>query len=255
MIRIRQGYVSYCLRYFKNSFLEKYKLGPVRDKEQPVVMFGMYNNKDLEFYANHKGRIVVVWCGNDGRTISRNSTSRRHILGQKQDTIHIATSSFIHKDLNIAEIKHITLPITPTEMDMVPIMPRGNKIYCYIGKNPKAYNKALAEHAAKRTGHEIIMANAKTYNKENLIRVYEDSFIGLRLTRHDGVSCTAIELGMAGRRCIFNGDSPNSIPWSNIDDICANINKEYKNRHHNDMEEISESVKEYLDIGEAWLHI
>jgi len=55
---------------------------------------------------------------------------------------------------------------------------------------------------------------------------YKRSFIGLRLTQHDGLPNTVIELGLMGRRCIYNGDLINAINWRNIQDIIKIINTE-----------------------------
>ena len=62
-------------------------------------------------------------------------------------------------------------------------------------------------------------------------------------------------MGMLGRRSIFNGDSPSSIPFKNIDDIVENVKKEYANRHVDDIKEVSDSVKDYLNIGDQWLNV
>jgi hypothetical protein len=60
--------------------------------------------------------------------------------------------------------------------------------------------------------------------------VYSQCFLNLRLTPHDGCPNTNIEMGLMGRRSIYNGDLPASIPWTSVDDICQNIMLEYSLR-------------------------
>jgi len=105
----------------------------------------------------------------------------------------------------------------------------------------------------RRTGIEVVYAEYNTYTRAQLMDVYGGCFVGLRLTPRDGVSVTAVELGMMGRRVIFNGDTPSAIKWKGIDDICESVKKEYENRHIDDTEQVSKQVKDYLDIGEKWL--
>ena len=59
-----------------------------------------------------------------------------------------------------------------------------------------------------------------------LVDVYKKCFIGLRLTKHDGLSNTVVELGLSGRRCVWNGGSPNAVRWSTVDSVVEAIKAE-----------------------------
>ncbi len=82
----------------------------------------------------------------------------------------------------------------------------------------------------------IIRAGYDTFTREELVSVYSQCFINLRLTPHDGCPNTNIEMGLMGRRSIYNGDLPASISWHSVDDICENILLEYSLREFSNKE-------------------
>jgi hypothetical protein len=214
-------------------------------------LFGMYNYEDFQYYLNHKNTLVVVWCGTDGLMLSENKAK---ILKSKS-AIHIAKSKFISTDLARYNISHRILPVT-WQIPEINLLPRGENIFHYGNNNQsKFYGENYLPLIEKITGLNIIRTTINTYSKEDLKDIYAKCFIGLRLTNHDGVPNTVIELGMMGRRCIYNGELPNAIPWNNIDDICANIMKEYNNKNVRDEEKIAKSVKKFIDIDDDWLNV
>jgi hypothetical protein len=82
--------------------------------------------------------------------------------------------------------------------------------------------------------------------------IYKQCFMGLRLNAHDGLSNTVMELGLMGRMCVWNGGSPNAIPWNTINDVVAAIYKEQQYIGTTNYM-VAEVTKKYLDIGTAWL--
>lgn len=162
-------------------------------------------------------------------------------------------SSYIGDDLKAHDISHTILPITPSTINIDP-QPRGEAIYCYGLRTPAFYNIELAKEVSRITGHQLILAQHDTFSQSELIQAYKDSFIGLRLTPHDGLPNTVLELGMMGRRSIYNGNIPHSIKWKGLNDICESVEKEYQNREQPNAH-ISKDIKKYLDISEDWLNI
>ena len=81
--------------------------------------------------------------------------------------------------------------------------------------------------------------------------MYRRCFIGMRLTEHDGLAHTVTELGLMGRRCVWNGGSPNAIPYKNVDDVVVAIEAERECLP--DPEMVAEEMRAYLDIGTDWL--
>jgi len=251
-MKTTQGRVSQSIDAFKEAYLEKYGLVEVVDSTAPVVMFGLYNDVDYKYYLTYPGPIIVVWCGSDSMRIS-DPVAR---LIKSREAKHIAKSKFISEDLEKFKIKHEILPITWQTAVLFPT-PRGEYIYQYssIGMISEFYGDHYIPEIKERTGFDIIRCAHGLYDRTVLNDIYAKYFIGLRLTFHDGVPNTVVELGMMGRRCLYNGNLPNAIPWKNIDDICENIIYEYKNRQQDDTRQISEAMKKFINIGDNWLNI
>jgi len=249
--RVNQIYVSTAVSHFKKQLLEKYKLNNYNDINEPSIFNGLYNKFDLDAIKNHKGKKIIVWCGNDANKLS---TTKRFLEDIKKlnDTNHIAKSIFIQKSLSSVGIVSELLPITPTTAKKnVELL--GKEVYFY-GKLEKHGAKYINE-IQKKIPFKIIHIDSPTkLSKKELYEIYKNCFIGVRLTTHDGLSNTVIELGLMGRRCVHNSDLPNTIPWKNLDDVVDAIMKESK-RDNSDNEIIADSIVEYLDINDDWLYI
>jgi len=89
---------------------------------------------------------------------------------------------------------------------------------------------------------------------EKLRKIYERCFCGLRLTKHDGLPNQVIEMGVMGRRTIYNGDIPGSISWNknNIDEIIKNIDIESQKIGTINYE-VSNNIKNFIDVKNDWL--
>lgn len=235
--------ISNNVRFFTEPFLNKYNLIQYTDEiDEPVVMFGMYNSlyEDREFYLNHQGPLIVIWVGTDAKIVDK------EFIKQKKAK-HIATSQFISKSLG--DIEHSILPITPVK-PIMNVKPNTGEFIYHYGDRP-IYRKEWIPEIENRTGLKVIHTNHDTFSKEDLRYIYEKCFIGLRLTDHDGISCTVLELGLMGRRSIFNGGYATNIPWISIDDVCESIIKEYQNR--SDPNKVAEELYNYLNIDNSWL--
>ena len=241
-MRVKKGYISKGVIFFKNKFFNRYGLKDISNNTDPVVVFGVYFDEDREFIKNHKGQVIVVWCGSDAMRVGDTEIFK--------DRINIVTSSFSARDLDRAGLKYRVAPVTPVDTD-IKVAPRGDFIYHY-GKG-RFYGEHLLDDIQKQVGIKIIRATSGTYSPRELLNVYRKCFIGLRLTPHDGLPTTCVELAMMGRRYIFNGDMPHAIPWSGVKDICESIRLEYKSRHE-DNKMISEDIKKYIN-DDRWLNI
>lgn len=260
MIRIGQCHIGSCVKFFGVRFLEKWKLKEYRYNNSPAVFFGMYNN-DLEILKNHKSAAVIVWTGSDSIDISAIKSIR------KDNIIHISGSKYISNDLAAAGIKNFKfIPVSVLDQNELKIkpIPLGNKIYVYpdqkqrygTDKHNDFYGYEITEKLFEIFGKErFICAGSDTYKHEELYKnIYPQCFIGLRLVPHDGLSETVVELGLHGRKIIYNGNEPNSINYSNFDDIVSAIKSEEKNigKTHYD---IAGKMNNYIDIGDKWLYI
>lgn len=244
-----QCYISSSVSTFKEKLFKKYDFIDYYDDNIPAVFFGLYGPSDYIVLSNHSSKVILVWCGSDALKINEENVK---ILLDKKIS-HIAMSEFISKDLEKFKIPHKVIPVTPTDSILKPHI-RGENVYVYTnGKNSNFYGQKLIDEIQKRIKYKLIIAHYNTYSKEELIDIYKSCFMGLRLTQHDGLPNTVVELGLMGRRCIYNGNLPHSISWNNVDDICENIDKEYESRNNDDVNIIHNDMKRYIDIGTDWL--
>jgi hypothetical protein len=115
--------------------------------------------------------------------------------------------------------------------------------------NPIYYNmnKELIENFNNSSENVFYPNKLQSMPKDDLYDLYNDIFIGFRITTHDGNSNTICELGGLGIKCIHNGNQPNCINYNidNIDGIVNSIIFEYNNREV-DYKHISDQTKSYL---------
>lgn len=223
-----QAYVSRSLVGL--DFRKKYGLAEYYDSSKPLVIFGMYDQYDLSVFNNHKSDLCVVWQGMDAKTATNDMISEL----KKKACTHYSISHWIKNTLELADINSFYSPISATIGQSNPV-PRGNNVYFY-GSNLSDesniyYGGHLIDEIEDRTGLKIIRATYETYSKDDLVGIYESCFVNLRLTEYDGCPNTNLEMGLMGRRSIYNGDIPGSIKWRGVSDICDSIMREYYRRH------------------------
>ena len=215
---IRQGRVSESVKTF--DFLGKFNLNRYNDINKPCIFFGCYvYRNDHKIILNRNSLAVLVWRGSDitsvPKEIMKSNKSRKNIK-------HVAIGSFIKKDLEKLNIKYKYFPITSTIINPDP-QPLGKYIYTYAPN--KFYNKAFIDELSQTFK---IYNNERNMTKEQEYEALLNSFIGLRLTPHDGLPNTVIKLGLMGRKCIYNGILPNAISYKNKEEVINIIKKESK---------------------------
>ena len=230
---IRHIRVSDALTYMKDAMFQRWGLSDAK-RGVPVVMLGIYTKEDARFFNTHKGHVTVLWAGSDA--------NKKHTLRRKAR--HIAKSECICRRLRARGIRSEVIPVTSV-LPHVNIQPAGDKIFFY-GKGKK-YGEQYIDEVERRTGIEVIRTRLGMY--DDMDAVYRQCFIGLRLTPRDGLPKTVIEMGLMGRRSVFNGGLPGSIPWRGVDDICKSIMAE-KGKVH---EDVAKQMYNYIDISNEWL--
>lgn len=228
--------------------MSRYDLKPITSKEEPVVFFGMYDKKDLNVFESVKAKKIIVWCGSDAMKLKATAAA----IVDRADTKHIAMSRYVSDDLTKYDILHITLPVTPQDKRL-DCVPRGNHIYHY-GDTSDFYRTSWVPIIEQRTGIRVISTNASMYTWHELKQVYAQCFVALRLTDHDGCPNTVVEMGLMGRRSIYNGGLPNCIPWVSVGDVCDAVTIEYHKRHEPNRR-IAEDMANYINIGNDWLKV
>jgi hypothetical protein len=228
---------STAITFFHEKMKNKYGFDEYSDPFKDVVFFGMYFPEDYTLLNAHKGSKTIIWAGTDAMQIK----------GQiPANTRNIAISHFIQKSLLRQGIKSELIPITPTEIKMN-VQPKGDNIYFYYGNDPKKYGDRYLHIIETFTGYNIIKANHTTYTPEQLQEVYKSCFVGLRLTEHDGLSNTVVELGLMGRMCIHNNTLPNCLNYDHVEDILRLLHSEYNKRHESGLK-VAQMMFDELNI-------
>lgn len=248
-MKFKQAYISKSLKGL--NFRSVYNLKKYTDSSEPLVIFGMYRQEDLGTLLNHNSDIILVWQGCDGKDL----TDKWAELIKTKQVKHYAISHWISENLTKHGIEHELKPISATK-PVLNIKPNGDSIYIYSSDlSPESgiyHGDHYIEEIKKRTGLEVIRTTLKSYNKKELFSIYEKCFINLRLTEYDGCPNTNLEMGLMGRKSIFNGNIPHSIKWNDIDDICESIMQEYENRK-NDNSQVAKDIINYINYGKRML--
>lgn len=257
--RVKQIYVSPAVSFFKQKLLKKYNLVSYNNKNVPAIFNGLYgdiNYVDMKTLKNHKSNKIVVWCGTDSKGLI-NMPNKIEQLKKMKNIRHIAKSKYVYESLKRCGIDSEIIPVTPTNI-IKNREDRGECIYVYVAKNNKKnvnkYGEDLVKQIKNKTKIKIIDAHFGKYTKEQLNNIYKQCFLGLRLTKHDGLPNTVIELGLMGRMCVYNGELPNAIPYNSVDDIIKIINEEYEKRYENN-QHIVDDMFNYLNIDDNWMII
>jgi hypothetical protein len=187
----------------------------------------MYRDRDYDAFVNHKAYKEIIFTGSDALELNKEWVKEL----KKADKIY-SKSQFGHDSLQKKGIRSIIRPFNPTIADQWKRYPNGNNIYWYYGIGAEDfYGAELIKEIESKISIPIIKANHKSYNKIDLYKIYQDCFINLRLTRHDGTPNSNLQMGLMGRKSIYNGELPHSIRWESVKDIINAIESAYETRH------------------------
>ena len=253
LTRIRQGHVG--CKTFSAAFMQKFGITAYKDPKAPAVFFGVYK-KHVQRVLDHLGPAVLVWAGSDILNADKFFISR---LKKRHNYTHIAISNFISADLKKLGIPHRCLPITPFEYAGLEPCPMGKKIYVYLPdtttRQREFYGgKFLDALRKKMPNQEFLVTVPKKHKQEALYQLYKDCFLGLRLTPHDGMSNTVIELGLMGRKVVWNGEAPNAVHYNTLDEVVQIIQEERKHIRKTD-EALAKEVRKFITLSDDWLKV
>jgi hypothetical protein len=245
----KQCRVARSVRFFKQSFEERYELDAYKDPSQPAVFFGCYTQPDYAAIARHKGPMLMVWCGTDAQRI------RAKFFISRPQIRHIAKSNFIARDLERKGLSFERIGIHGSDLHDLALAPLGTDVYVYMPKNrehqfaPETVNQVQRKlrkvkfHTSSGAGH---------WNRQELIDIYRRCAIGLRLTKHDGCANTVLELGVMGRKCVHNGDQPNAVPYRNAEGI-ARVIEEQRAKAGRTHTWLKDAMRDYVTPPSDWL--
>jgi hypothetical protein len=257
-MKITQLYVSYDILAFGEHMKKKFHLDTYHDDCSPAIFFGCYRREDIAIISQHKSIAVVIWAGSDAMNPQLVDLVGGLKRGLHNPVFHIATSSFIENDLRRASVPFLRFNYYPKDEKIFTPVPIGNKVYIYSCQ-PRSDSQCfygfdyipVLKEAFPETEFIIQYSNPSTVSFEKMPEIYSQVAVGLRLVPHDGCSCTVLELGFMGRKCLWNGCLPNAIPYNSIDDIISSIKKELSRTGETDFQ-ISEYCKRAI-AGNSWL--
>ncbi len=234
-------------------FFKKYSFNKYYNINEPVIFFSLWR---YGLIKSHKSFGFIIWRGTD--VIKLKGALNR--IRKKKNIYHVAISSYIKKDLEKFGIKSKFIPIVGVDMNIFNPCEMGNEIYTYIpshhtNKYYERYGMEIIKKIQKKVKYKInIIKSINKYARKDLVKIYKKCFCSLRMTKHDGLPNQVIEMGLMGRRSIYNGSIPGSIKWNDkkIDNIVDSIEKEAKKIGTVDRQ-YSEEIGKFIDVGDEWL--
>ncbi len=204
----------------KRYNMEDYRPSDPADRRGPVVVFGCYGGGTKADIMNHQGLCVIVWSGSDSVRLHERGHFIQFCKDNAHRVFHIAHSHWIQTDLAHFGLKYIDLVVLPGDFKGFSYEKEcGDSVYHY-GTHQRMwyYGTELMRKMAKvwvkqSDKPKIHFAIQTTFKEKELYEIYKDSFVGVRLTEHDNMAMSVIEMGLMGRRSIFNGNVPCALPY------------------------------------------
>lgn len=253
MNRVKQAYVG--ARFFRNSFLHKWKLRPLWSNHLPALFFGCYY-KQCHIAIRVKAPLIIVWIGSDALHALKHPDHYAPLLTRK-DINHIALSSMVSATLQKINLPHKVIPITPFTYQEFQPLPLGERVYFYGPlKSPELYGVPAFEKllpSLLKANIPYTWSSNHVYDREQMTEVYKHNFCNLRLTSHDGFPNTIVEMALMGRKSAWNGSAPGCTPWHSTDDLLNFIKTEMLRKEP--CLETREEMLDYINIGTDWLYI
>ena len=241
-----------CLLHFSKRLRKKYNLETYSNPSKPAIFFGCYTDASLKLISAHKSTAVVIWSGSDAELVCSCNNYMVKLL-RKPNIFHVAVSHWIEEDLQSVGLPYTPLKFTPTEAKTFPITTLGNCVYAYgINSRPDFYQKQLVVDVADvLQDTEFLTASSPDNNFEDMFYIYRRCFLGYRLTKHDGLSNTVLEMGQLGICTLHNNPNlPCTISWSSLKDISKSTLEMSEHIGKRDFD-IAYATNDYLEHGKT----
>lgn len=211
-------------QYFGKIIRRKWgiPLGALK-KSDPLIVFGCYSSLLKTNIMNQTGLVVIVWSGGDSLRLHERTDFVDYCKHNEHRIIHFAHSWWIQHDLDHWGLKYIDKVILPQDLDQFQYDANpGKSIYHYTttdGGREWFYGTDIIKRLRgrwvnlKRFPDNVYILNHTARRGQSLIDAYSDSSVGVRLTEHDNMALSCIEMGLMGKRSIFNGNIPCAIPY------------------------------------------
>ena len=212
---------KYFTPYFNNLLGVRCSVNPHSQSTyftyEPTLQVGMYTRADYEFVMRMRNRVYIIWCGADAVSNLLDDSITKQ-FNEHNNITHISVSDHITKALNsLRNVIQIHVPFTDLDFwykDGVTPKP-GIGVYTYAPgddtyvNNGGFYNSVRTELPCTF----IEVTRQDKYSKDELYKVYEDSFIGIRFRTFDRTPASVVEMALMGRPYIWGGTSPGSLEF------------------------------------------
>jgi len=257
---------DFCKPMKKKYGMRNFFFAPEKPTSEPCVFFGFYFSRDLiKMLRQRTGIIVIVWAGSDSmvKRSSHDYGALNYFRENKDRVFHIAYSHWIKTDLDGLGLEYFEIPVFPVEFpkEQFKVCPLGEYVYHYtssIGYHKAFYGTDTIEQIQKSMGNGHILSNKfiiTTYNnhpRERIHREYAKSFIGVRLTDHDNMALTCVEMALMGRRSVFNGNIPGAIPFKDRSEVFPLIMDEFAYSEPDKV--VAEETWDFINLDQGqWL--
>jgi len=230
-------YLSNDLIHLRNKIKFAYGLEYYYESNERVLIFGLYNEFDLNFIREKN--IGILWGGSDIMLDRKKRDEILEIIKEKK-CINYAMSERIYNkllELGIENVKKVVISFCWNQLEYK-IRNYDNKkrkgIYIYDGLNKAKkkqliYNQELVDKIVERLGKKFKIYRSSDGFVDNVIDIYRDCFVSLRLTLHDGNANSAQECGMLGIPVISNQEMNHCIRWECEEEIINKVKYIYNN--------------------------
>lgn len=241
-----QIYYSRGIELHGKRLKDKYGLADYTDVNKPCLFYGFFFTSDWHKCLNHKGKRIALWSGSDAL-----GRERLRALTAQKDILHIATGHYLFNDLEKYTDNIIQVPKINTPIDYWKPKPLGDKIYWCNSQDVKYgrdYGQVLVDHFGVDKFLFTESAAKQSCTLADMPHIYEQCFMGLRLTKRDGSPNTVHELGLMGRMVVSNSRTPNCLNYNTVYDIIQHI-EDCMNPINDEHEQVAKQVYEYLDVN------
>lgn len=209
---------------FTEKMLQKFKLQRYREEfHEPLVVRGCTNMRKKKMIMRHQGFCVISWGGSDTLFLESYLPFIEYLKQNEDRIFHVAFSHWCKTDLEHFDIPYIHRLIYPGEVSHFPYEPKTKgEVYHYgSAKKPWYYGTDLVQEIERKwdayhtiENPEFIYTFHGKYGLADLQSLYKDAIVGVRLTEHDGIANSVLEMGLMGRRSIYNDPQiPSAIPY------------------------------------------
>lgn len=249
-----QCHISTSLPFYRDRFRQQHGLGFYSNPFMPTVFFGCYSSEDWFRLAYHRGLAVLVWAGSDILQVLKNPGREVFSAARQSNVRHVAISDYMAADLDQLGLPYTRLPLCCVDQRAFSPVARqsADGVFVFLPRGDEAKYGGEVVSEAMRLAPEFrwVIHDTRDANADAMREKYGRCFVGVRPLAHDGLSNTVVELGLMGRRCVWNGGSPNAIPWQTAADIVAAIRHERAAR--DDHREVASAMREFLTLPPSW---